>query len=97
MCSTFLTRHAENFNPRPPRGGRPEHISQVQPSDTISIHALREEGDQNEARKGVFAIYFNPRPPRGGRLLKRRERRAELIISIHALREEGDEIQNEKE
>ena len=37
------------------------------PKSEISIHALREEGDQ-----GVFAIlpgrdHFYPRPPRGGR------------------------------
>ena len=33
----------------------------------ISIHALREEGDQGRLRSSWSAGYFNPRPPRGGR------------------------------
>ena len=35
--------------------------------DTISIHALREEGDIPAARRGSMRINFYPRPPRGGR------------------------------
>ena len=34
---------------------------------TISIHALREEGDLLRARKGLYKGDFYPRPPRGGR------------------------------
>ena len=34
---------------------------------TISIHALREEGDCRTARKSTGCANFNPRPPRGGR------------------------------
>ena len=33
----------------------------------ISIHALREEGDAEKARKTVYEVHFYPRPPRGGR------------------------------
>ena len=33
------------FYPRPPRGGRPQSGRLHLPNDTISIHALREEGD----------------------------------------------------
>ena len=33
------------FYPRPPRGGRPYDDNHVPTQDTISIHALREEGD----------------------------------------------------
>ena len=33
----------------------------------ISIHALREEGDNHPRRAGAKAPYFYPRPPRGGR------------------------------
>ena len=57
---------------------------------SISIHALREEGDIPPCRSRRWATYFYPRPPRGGR------RRCGLLfphwrsISIHALREEGD-------
>ena len=34
-----------DFYPRPPRGGRPSAAAYVQSSSSISIHALREEGD----------------------------------------------------
>ena len=36
---------AQDFYPRPPRGGRPTVLRAVVPHDGISIHALREEGD----------------------------------------------------
>ena len=36
---------AEHFYPRPPRGGRQSYRKNVALSYTISIHALREEGD----------------------------------------------------
>ena len=34
---------------------------------TISIHALREEGDASSGRPAKTTAYFYPRPPRGGR------------------------------
>ena len=34
---------------------------------TISIHALREEGDGALPSSAALVTYFNPRPPRGGR------------------------------
>ena len=40
----------------------------------ISIHALREEGDFNNAQRANLQNYFYPRPPRGGRPLKRTTR-----------------------
>ena len=36
-------------------------------NENISIHALREEGDDNYLLKGVTNHDFYPRPPRGGR------------------------------
>ena len=58
----------------------------------ISIHALREEGDElallNSRRPRP--VYFYPRPPRGGRPRLRVLDPFVLEISIHALREEGD-------
>ena len=60
---------------------------------SISIHALREEGDEQPIWSITTHPYFYPRPPRGGRPL------AVLVychipkISIHALREEGDASQ----
>ena len=34
-----------NFNPRPPRGGRLQHICPIDVKHEISIHAPREGGD----------------------------------------------------
>ena len=100
-----------DFNPRPPRGGRPDFsvrdstfirfqstpsarratamvdkiyhavVFQSTPSarratvynreiyadGSISIHALREEGDTSCSKNHPAIGYFNPRPPRGGR------------------------------
>ena len=57
---------------------------------TISIHALREEGDgvSDPAEKRVCDFY--PRPPRGGRPGCGGDPERDTGISIHALREEGD-------
>ena len=67
MALPSLSRMAY-FYPRPPRGGRPD-VPAVCPSIfTISIHALREEGDSCGAYHQSVRHYFYPRPPRGGRL-----------------------------
>ena len=39
----------EYFYPRPPRGGRPNELSSNAKINLISIHALREEGDLDDA------------------------------------------------
>ena len=57
---------------------------------SISIHALREEGDSRRAWSWWCPSYFYPRPPRGGRPRRRRPACRHTPISIHALREEGD-------
>ena len=59
---------------------------------SISIHALREEGDTSSVSLAAAAFYFYPRPPRGGRHAGEALRVGSVIISIHALREEGDLI-----
>ena len=56
----------------------------------ISIHALREEGDNNPGGLPGLAVNFYPRPPRGGRRLTLAVGFGNSQISIHALREEGD-------
>ena len=56
----------------------------------ISIHALREEGDDGTCGRGLFGFDFYPRPPRGGRRVTTHKMRFSTTISIHALREEGD-------
>ena len=60
------------------------------PDTTISIHALREEGDTDLQKAGGCSKNFYPRPPRGGRPVGFVPRRPAIGISIHALREEGD-------
>ena len=39
------TAERPNFYPRPPRGGRHQNVDNPAINSTISIHALREEGD----------------------------------------------------
>ena len=56
----------------------------------ISIHALREEGDERPRRAILSGHYFYPRPPRGGRPEDAHGNYMTEQISIHALREEGD-------
>ena len=57
---------------------------------TISIHALREEGDYSCGIARQYLINFYPRPPRGGRRRSSSQNAGNCAISIHALREEGD-------
>ena len=56
----------------------------------ISIHALREEGDEMLPFLEPVATNFYPRPPRGGRPCWLYRMFHRYLISIHALREEGD-------
>ena len=56
----------------------------------ISIHALREEGDQCGLTSMPQPPDFYPRPPRGGRRSYWIPAFGYGFISIHALREEGD-------
>ena len=86
------TTSVEDFNPRPPRGGRLAG-EVIRKNAYISIHALREEGDIQSVDYKSRHRDFNPRPPRGGR--QRHSRLAQQYddISIHALREEGDLVQ----
>ena len=56
-----------DFYPRPPRGGRRSGHPASGPSPRISIHALREEGDDSQTATAEDHFNFYPRPPRGGR------------------------------
>ena len=56
----------------------------------ISIHALREEGDELQELLQQDDRDFYPRPPRGGRPSTLCPLLSRDAISIHALREEGD-------
>ena len=80
------------FYPRPPRGGRQAFSSNAVISFSISIHALREEGDPFAWYRPMPPLLdFYPRPPRGGRRKLRPCHCRPPPISIHALREEGDQ------
>ena len=59
---------------------------------SISIHALREEGDDTTYMTGKEAVEFlsTPSARRATRLKPRASGRG--MISIHALREEGDSV-----
>ena len=46
--------HKHDFYPRPPRGGRRRLFRLVSQRDTISIHALREEGDSLSTAKVLW-------------------------------------------
>ena len=55
------------FYPRPPRGGRHRRFFRHDQFCDISIHALREEGDDSSRNSASASTDFYPRPPRGGR------------------------------
>ena len=56
-----------HFYPRPPGGGRLEPSFVVRFPNTISIHALRVEGDLSTGLPQKQKTNFYPRPPGGGR------------------------------
>ena len=67
-----------------------DHDACVELHGFISIHALREEGDDTFSIDQAAIIHFYPRPPRGGRPFNEIHKTKMTYISIHALREEGD-------
>ena len=44
-----------------------DNVAMFEVKETISIHALREEGDYGPGRQVPTRVDFYPRPPRGGR------------------------------
>ena len=50
---SFPASCRDNFNPRPPRGGRRAVDAVVHLLVIISIHALREESDDGRAASGL--------------------------------------------
>ena len=79
----------KHFYPRPPRGGRHRKSLRFRSAPTISIHALREEGDGSVPPWYVYKIFLStPSARRATQPLLLSG--TDLFISIHALREEGD-------
>ena len=88
------SQQAQDFYPRPPRGGRQRGGVFVAASTDISIHALREEGDvTGTAEKPAPYISIHALREEGDE--QQHYRASSKMISIHALREEGDHDQHE--
>ena len=80
----------QNFNPRPPWGGRQCRQCDNRDKDRISIHALRGEGDEKDtAYKNISNISIHALRGEGDMTGRVNEPTA-IYISIHALRGEGD-------
>ena len=56
-----------NFNPRPPRGGRPNNSRHVTIYEDFNPRPPRGGRHGRKGRPEADGQYFNPRPPRGGR------------------------------
>ena len=65
--SNMVNNVDEDFNPRPPCGGRPQAAEADAQETLISIHVLRVEDDRLPSFAPLLEGYFNPRPPCGGR------------------------------
>ena len=78
------------FYPRPPRGGRPGRRRESRGGPDVSIHALREEGDQAGKGHCIPNRKFLSTPSARRATQLTNGKRAAIPISIHALREEGD-------
>ena len=66
MVETIMGKKAD-FNPRSPRGERPDSIDYRLADRAISIHAPREGSDSTLSQDVRGGRYFNPRSPRGER------------------------------
>ena len=78
------------FQSTPSVGRATRERGQNRSGHSISIHALRGEGDEKKNRHKKLDKYFNPRPPWGGRQQNSKSPNMTSSISIHALRGEGD-------
>ena len=80
----------KDFYPRPPRGGRPPAWQCFLWSKYISIHALREEGDELLQVCSALRKKFLSTPSARRATSQLATDGTSKPISIHALREEGD-------
>ena len=79
-----------HFYPRPPRGGRLVDLCFKVDDLHISIHALREEGDDGDERHTFPVQGFLSTPSARRATSFVQDIHPLKTISIHALREEGD-------
>ena len=62
MINMSQVVQTSDFNPRPPRGGRLPDTTIAQEVQKISIHALREEGDETKVNGTVTKVTFQSTP-----------------------------------
>ena len=91
-CANRKRPTSADFYPRPPRGGRPELLPGVRPPVEISIHALREEGDQWGCHNKNSRWRFLSTPSARRATVQGTGGHEDEKISIHALCEEGDPL-----
>ena len=85
-----------DFNPRTPRGVRPDALSTLQAENEFqSTHPARGATDGGTCRHTPDRCYFNPRTPRGVRPIADYMGIPTGVISIHAPREGCDAEQPE--
>ena len=89
-CRPGSAAPAPYFYPRPPRGGRRHSPLPFLFYFSISIHALREEGDARKSWQNGLGSAFLSTPSARRATQHRAGMAIHLQISIHALREEGD-------
>ena len=92
MPATTKAKSTSNFYPRPPRGGRHSQMASHARLMSISIHALREEGDDPTTWNTTFFVKFLSTPSARRATFACTFTTKDFDISIHALREEGDSI-----
>ena len=74
--------HIDDFYPRPPRGGRRHPDKTTAARVTISIHALREEGDVfNLCRHPVRVVFLST--PSARRATAKTERKYSAFVSLY--------------
>jgi len=80
------------FNPRPPHGGRREAGIVCSSGSSVSIHALRTEGDPRSPSLSASLAQFQSTPSARRATPHTPHTLCTKIVSIHALRTEGDFI-----
>ena len=79
-----------NFNPRPPRGGRPSKTAKREFAEKIFQSTPPARGATLISRTVIQTIAFQSTPPARGATITSRESGKQWTISIHAPREGGD-------
>ena len=87
---SFSFAFLSNFNPLPPRGGRPDIDVSLSVTTIFQSTPSAWRETSRSCLSSKFQRYFNPLPPRGGRRGVTHLNYLFNDISIHSLRVEGD-------